>query len=51
MFRNLEIHAFPRIGDVAVSEVTSGDVPEIPTPIWHTKAPTARFVHMRVRVV
>ena len=50
-FRTLEIHAFPRIGDVAVSEVTSGDVLEILTPIWHTKAPTARFVHMRVRAV
>ena len=50
-FRTLEIHAFPRIGDVAVSEVTSGDVLDILTPIWHTKAPTARFVHMRVRAV
>ena len=50
-FRTLEIHAFPRIGDVAVSEVTSGDVLDVLTPIWHTKAPTARFVHMRVRAV
>ena len=50
-FRTLEIHAFPRIGDVAVSEVTSADVLEILTPIWHTKPPTARFVHMRVRAV
>ncbi len=50
-FRNLEIHAFPRIGDVAVSEVTSGDVLEILTPIWHTMGPTARFVHMRIRAV
>ena len=50
-FRTLEIHAFPRIGNVAVSEVTSADVLEILTPIWHTKAPTARFVHMRVRAV
>ena len=50
-FRTLEIHAFPRIGDVAVSEVTSGDALDILTPIWHTKAPTARFVHMRVRAV
>ena len=50
-FRTLEIHAFPRIGDVAVSEVTSADVLEILTPIWRTTAPTARFVHMRVRAV
>ena len=50
-FRTLGIHAFPRIGDVAVSEVTSGDVLEILTPIWHTKAPTARFVRVRVWAV
>ena len=50
-FRTLELHAFPRIGDVAVSEVTSADVLEILTPIWHTKPPTARFVQMRVRAV
>ena len=34
-----------------VSEVTSADVVEILTPIWHTKGPTARFVHMRIRAV
>ena len=50
-FRTLEIHALPRIGDVPVSEVTSGDVLDILNPIWHTKPPTARFVHMRVRAV
>ncbi len=50
-FRTLEIHAFPRIADVPVSEVTGGDVLEILTPIWHAKTPTARFVHMRVRAV
>ena len=50
-FHTLELHAFPRIGDVAVSAVTSGDVLEILTPIWHTKPPTARFVHMRIRAV
>ena len=40
-FRTLEIHACPRFGDVAVSEVTGDDVLEILTPIWHTDAPTA----------
>ena len=50
-FRTLELHAFPRIGAVPVSEVTSADVLEILSPIWHTKGPTARFVHMRVRAV
>ena len=32
-------------------EVTSADVLDILTPLWHTKGPTARFVHMRVRAV
>ena len=50
-FRSLELYAFPRIGDVPVSEVTSADVLEILTPIWHAKAPTARTVHLRVRAV
>ena len=34
-----------------VSEVTSADVLEILAPLWHTKAPTARYVHHRVRAV
>ena len=49
--RSLELHAFPRIGEVPVSEVTSADVLEILTPIWHAKAPTARTVHLRIRAV
>ena len=36
--------AFPRIGKVPVSEVSSADVLEILTPIWHRKAETARRV-------
>ena len=50
-FRSLELHAFPRIGSMAVSEVTSADVLEVLTPIWHTKGPTARTVHLRIRAV
>ena len=34
-----------------VSEVTSADVLEILTSIWHTKGPTARTVHLRIRAV
>ena len=49
--RSLELHAFPRIGKMPVSEVTSADVLEILTPIWHTKGPTARYVHHRIRAV
>ena len=49
--RSLELHAFPRIGKVPVSEVTSADVLEILTPMWHTKGRTARYVHLRIRAV
>ena len=47
----LERYAFPRIGRMPVSQVTSADLLEVLTPIWHTKASTARSVHQRVRAV
>ena len=47
----LERYAFPRIGGMPVSEVTSADVLEVLTPIWHTKAATARSVHQRIGAV
>ena len=50
-YRSFEIHVFPRIGRVPVSEVTSADVLEILTSIWHTKPPTARIVRHRIRAV
>ena len=43
--------AFPRIGKVPVSEVSSADVLEILTPIWHRKASSARRVRQRLRAV
>ena len=49
--RSLERYAFPRIGKRPVSEVSSADVLEILTPIWHAKAETARAVRQRVRMV
>ena len=48
---SLERYAFPRIGSRPVSEVTSADVLEILSPIWHTKAPTAKSVRQRIRAV
>ena len=48
---SLERYAFPRIGNRLVSEVTSADVLEILTPIWHRKASTARRVRQRIRAV
>ena len=49
--RSLDAYVFPRIGKVAVSEVTSADVLEVLTPIWHLKAETARAVRHRLRAV
>ena len=49
--RSLERFAFPRIGSRPVSEVTSADALEILSPIWHTKAPTAKSVRQRIRAV
>ena len=50
-FAALERYAFPRIGGRPVSEVTSADVLEILTPIWHVKAETVRAVRQRIRAV
>ena len=48
---SLECYAFPRIGTRLISEVSSADVLEILTPIWHEKAQTARRVRQRIRAV
>ena len=48
---SLERYAFPRIGRRLVSDVTSTDVLEILTPIWHVKAQTARRVRQRIHAV
>ena len=48
---SLSRFAFPRIGKVPVSEITSADVLEILTPLWHRKAATAKRVRQRLRAV
>ena len=48
---SLRRFAFPRIGRMPVSEVTSADVLEILSPIWHRKAQTARRLRQRLRAV
>ena len=48
---SLRRFAFPRIGKMPVSEVTSADLLEILTPIWHRKASSARRVRQRLRAV
>ena len=48
---SLERYAFPRIGGRPVAEVTSVDVLEILTAIWHRKAQPARLVRQRISTV
>ena len=48
---SLQRYVLPRLGTVSVSEVSSGDVLEILSPIWHTKAETARRVRQRISAV
>ena len=49
--RSLRAYAFPRIGGVPVSEVTTADVLQVLTPIWHDKPETARRVRQRIGAV
>ena len=48
---SLRLYAFPQIGDKLVSEITSADVLQILTPIWHDKPETARRVRQRIGAV
>lgn len=47
----LKQHAFPKIGDLLVSDINSGDLLNVLSPIWLIKAETARRVLGRIRVV
>ena len=51
--RSLRAYAFPRLGAMPVSEVTTADVLAILTPIWHwhEKSQTARRVRQRIGAV
>ena len=49
--RSLRAYAFPRIGAMPVSAVTTADVLAILTPIWHEKSQTARRVRQRIGAV
>jgi len=49
--RTLEMYAFPRLGKISVSEITSADVLETLFPIWHAKPKVARLVRMRIGAV
>lgn len=47
----LETYAFPIMGKIKVADVTTADVLAVLTPIWLTKAETARRVRQRIGTV
>ncbi|MYJ12387.1 MAG: DUF4102 domain-containing protein, partial [Gemmatimonadetes bacterium] len=47
--RSLEMYAFGRLGKLPVSEITSADVLETLSPIWHARPKVARSVRLRIR--
>lgn len=47
----LETYAFPKFGNLRVSEVTSADLMKALAPIWTAKQETARRVRQRIGVV
>ena len=48
---SLERHVFPRIGRLAVRDVTSADVLEALRGVWHTRPETARRLRQRISAV
>ena len=48
---SLEEHAFPRIGEMKVSEITSADILKVLSPIWTKTPETARRIRQRLRLV
>ena len=48
---SLRAYAFPNIGDKPVCDVTSADVLQVLTPIWHDKPEMARRVRQRISAV
>ena len=47
----LERYVFPRLGERPICDITSAEVLEILTPIWHQKPETARRVRQRIGAV
>ena len=47
----LQTYAFPRMGSIRVSHVTTADVLAVLTPIWTAKPETARRVRQRIGTV
>ena len=47
--QRMENHAFPRLGDMPVDRIGRDDILQVLTPIWTTKAETARKLRMYIR--
>ena len=47
----LETYAFPEIGDMSISSIQSAHIVTLLTPIWHSKAETARKTKQRISAV
>ena len=50
-WQSLERHVFPVIGNMTVDRIERTDVLRVLTPIWGSKAETARRVRQRIRTV
>jgi len=48
---SLERYAYPDLGDKQIDAITSVDVLQVLTPIWHEKPETARRVRQRISTV
>lgn len=50
-FTPLELHVLPKLGKVPVQDIDQRDIRDVLTPIWHTKADTARKAMSRLNLV
>lgn len=48
---SLEKHAYPFIGEMPISQITSSDILNVLTPIWNEKSETARKIKQRMRMI
>ena len=47
----MQTYAFPKIGQLKISDVATGDVMAVLTPFWTVKPETARRVRQRIGTV
>lgn len=50
-FSPLELHILPKLGAVPIEDITQRDVRDALTPIWHSKAATAKKAADRLKIV